>query len=70
MTNEYDRVIKEEDKIKLEISNLSNRLENKDFIKKAPKDVVEENIKKLEELKLEAESIKSSKLLIANLLSK
>ena len=70
LTNEFDRVIKEEDKIKLEISNLSNRLENKDFIKKAPKDVVEENIKKLEELKLEAESIKSSKLLIANLLSK
>ena len=70
LTNEFDRVIKEEDKIKLEISNLSNRLENKDFMKKAPKDVVEENIKKLEELKLEAESIKSSKLLIANLLSK
>ena len=70
LTSELDRVIKEEEKIKKEISNLSKRLENKAFINKAPKEVVEENVKKLDELKLENESIKSSKELIKNLISK
>jgi len=70
LTSELDRVIKEEEKIKKEISNLSKRLENKAFINKAPKEVVEENVKKLDELKLENESIKSSKELVKNLISK
>ncbi len=70
LTSELDRVIKEEEKIKKEISNLSKRLENRAFINKAPKDVVEENVKKLDKLKLKNESIKSSKELVKNLISK
>ena len=70
LTSELDRVIKEEEKIKKEILNLSKRLENKAFIEKAPKDVVEENVKKLDELNLENESIKSSKELMKKLISK
>ena len=67
LKNELSRVTKDQEKIMNEISDIARRLENKDFIDKAPKNIVEENIKKLDELKTEDGRIQSSKTLIENL---
>ncbi len=38
LTSELSRVVKEEEKLEKEINSISNRLKNKDFIDKAPKE--------------------------------
>ena len=48
---------------------MSKRLENKDFLNKAPKSVVEENLQKLDDMKVDNQRIKSSKVLIEKLIN-
>ena len=65
---ELRRVIKEEEKIEKEINSISNRLNNKDFLAKAPKKVVEENKIKLEDMIQNKDRLLSSKDLIDKLI--
>ena len=68
LTAELSRVIKEEEKLEKEINSISNRLKNKDFIDKAPKEVVEENKIKIEDMMKNKERLLSSKELIKRLI--
>ena len=68
LTAELSRVIKEEEKLEKEINSISNRLKNKDFIDKAPKEVVEENKIKIEDMMQNKERLLSSKELIKRLI--
>ena len=52
-----------------DISDLSKRLENKEFLNKAPKSVVEENLKKLTDMKEDKQRIESSRVLIEKLIN-
>tara|TARA_Y100001936_G_scaffold89857_1_gene88470 strand:- start:2817 stop:5312 length:2496 start_codon:yes stop_codon:yes gene_type:complete len=65
---ELRRVIKEEEKIEKEINSISNRLNNRDFLAKAPKKVVEENKIKLEDMIQNKDRLLSSKDLIDKLI--
>ena len=69
LNNELSRVTKEEEKITKDISDLSKRLENKEFLNKAPKSVVEENLKKLTDMKEDKQRIESSRVLIEKLIN-
>jgi valyl-tRNA synthetase len=68
LTAELSRVVKEEEKLEKEINSISNRLKNKDFIDKAPKEVVEENKIKIEDMMQNKERLLSSKELIKRLI--
>ena len=68
LTTELSRVVKEEEKLEKEINSISNRLKNKDFIDKAPKEVVEENKIKIEDMMKNKERLLSSKELIKRLI--
>ena len=68
LTAELSRVVKEEEKLEKEINSISNRLKNKDFIDKAPKEVVEENKIKIEDMMQNKERLLSSKDLIKRLI--
>ena len=68
LTAELSRVVKEEEKLEKEINSISNRLKNKDFIDKAPKEVVEENKIKIEDMMKNKERLLSSKELIKRLI--
>ena len=69
LNNELSRVTKEEEQIIKDISDLSKRLENKEFLNKAPKSVVEENLKKLTDMKEDKQRIESSRVLIEKLIN-
>ena len=64
MAGETDRLIN----LTKDISDMSKRLENKDFLNKAPKSVVEENLQKLDDMKVDNQRIKSSRVLIEKLI--
>ncbi len=68
LTAELSRVVKEEEKLEKEINSISNRLKNKNFIDKAPKEVVEENKIKIEDMMQNKERLLSSKELIKRLI--
>ena len=68
LTAELSRVVKEEEKLEKEINSISNRLKNKDFVAKAPKEVVEENKIKIEDMMQNKERLSSSKELIKRLI--
>ena len=68
LTAELSRVVKEEEKLEKEINSISNRLKNKNFIDKAPKEVVEENKIKIEDMMKNKERLLSSKELIKRLI--
>ena len=68
LTTELSRVVKEEEKLEKEINSISNRLKNKNFIDKAPKEVVEENKIKIEDMMKNKERLLSSKELIKRLI--
>ena len=69
LNNELSRALKEEEKILKDISDMSKRLENKDFLNKAPKSVVEEGLKKLDDMKADNQRIESSRILIEKLIN-
>ena len=68
LSDELQRVAKEEEKLENEIDLITNRLKNEDFMAKAPKKVVEDNKIKLEDMMKKRDSLSSSKELIEKLI--
>ena len=68
LSDELHRVVKEEEKLENDIHSITNRLNNEDFVAKAPKKVVEENKIKLEDMMQKKDSLLSSKELIEKLI--
>ena len=68
LSDELQRVVKEEEKLENDIHSITNRLNNEDFVAKAPKKVVEENKIKLEDMMQKKDSLSSSKELIEKLI--
>ena len=66
---ELIRIEKEEDKILQDIESLKRKLDNKSFVEKAPKSVVQENIQRLEDLSSSLIKVKESKLFIGKFVS-
>jgi len=66
---ELVRIAKEEDKILQDIESLKRKLDNKSFVEKAPKSVVQENIQRLEDLSSSLIKVKESKLFIGKFVS-
>ncbi len=68
LSDELHRVVKEKEKLENDIHSITNRLNNEDFVAKAPKKVVEENKIKLEDMMQKKDSLSSSKELIEKLI--
>jgi len=60
LTQEFDRLQKEIGKISKDIEIFSKKLSNKNFLDKAPKEVVEKDTAKLEEFKVKREKLEHS----------
>ena len=60
LTQERDRLMKEIAKISKDIEVFSKKLSNKNFVDKAPKDVVEKDTAKLEDFKVKREKLEQS----------
>jgi valyl-tRNA synthetase len=60
LTQELDRLRKEITKISRDIEVFSKKLSNKNFVDKAPKEVVEKDTAKLEEFKVKREKLEQS----------
>ena len=60
LTQESDRLQKEIAKISKDIDVFSKKLSNKNFVDKAPKEVVEKDTAKLEEFKVKREKLEQS----------
>ena len=63
------RIEKEEEKIFQDINLLKKKLDNKNFVEKAPKEVVQENIDRLDDLSSSLTKVKESKLFIGKFVS-
>ena len=53
-----DNLIKKQDKFSKELLNISNKLDNKNFVEKAPKHIVEQDKNTYNELKNDIDKIK------------
>ncbi len=69
LSMELLRIKKEEDKISQDINSLKKKLDNKNFTEKAPKEVVQENIDRLDHLSSTLAKIRESKLFIGKFVS-
>ena len=69
LSMELLRIEKEEDKISQDINLLKKKLDNKNFVKKAPKNVVQENIDRLNDLNSNLIKVRESKLFIGKFVS-
>ena len=69
LSRELLRIKKEEDKISQDINSLKKKLDNKNFTEKAPKEVVQENIDRLDDLSSTLVKIRESKLFIGKFVS-
>ena len=69
LSMELLRIEKEEDKISQDINLLKKKLDNKNFVEKAPKNVVQENIDRLDDLNSNLIKVKESKLFIGKFVS-
>ena len=69
LSMELLRIEKEEEKIFQDINLLKKKLDNKNFVEKAPKEVVQENIDRLDDLSSSLTKIKESKLFIGKFVS-
>ena len=69
LSMELLRIEKEEEKIFQDINSLKKKLDNKNFIEKAPKEVVQENIDRLDDLSSSLTKVKESKLFIGKFVS-
>jgi valyl-tRNA synthetase len=65
LTQERDRLMKEIAKLSKDIEVFSKKLSNKNFVDKAPKEVVEKDTAKLEEFKVKREKLEQSLKLLA-----
>ena len=69
LSMEVLRIEKEEEKIFQDINSLKKKLDNKNFVEKAPKEVVQENIDRLDDLSSSLTKVKESKLFIGKFVS-
>ena len=69
LSMELLRIKKEEDKTSQDINSLKKKLDNKNFTEKAPKEVVQENIDRLDHLSSTLAKIRESKLFIGKFVS-
>ena len=69
LSMELLRIEKEEDKISQDINLLKKKLDNKNFVEKAPKNVVQENIDRLDDLNSNLTKVRESKLFIGKFVS-
>ena len=69
LSMELLRIKKEEEKIFQDINSLKKKLDNKNFVEKAPKEVVQENIDRLDDLSSSLTKVKESKLFIGKFVS-
>ena len=69
LSRELLRIKKEEDKTSQDINSLKKKLDNKNFTEKAPKEVVQENIDRLDHLSSTLAKIRESKLFIGKFVS-
>jgi len=69
LSMELLRIEKEEDKISQDINLLKKKLNNKNFVEKAPKNVVQENIDRLDDLNSNLIKVRESKLFIGKFVS-
>ena len=69
LSMELLRIEKEEDKISQDINLLKKKLDNKNFVEKAPKNVVQENINRLDDLNSNLIKVRESKLFIGKFVS-
>ena len=69
LSMELLRIEKEEEKIFQDINSLKKKLDNKNFVEKAPKEVVQENIDRLNDLSSSLTKVKESKLFIGKFVS-
>ena len=69
LSMELLRIEKEEEKIFQDINSLKKKLDNKNFVEKAPKEVVQENIDRLDDLSSILTKVKESKLFIGKFVS-
>ena len=69
LSMELLRIKKEEDKTSQDINSLKKKLDNKNFTEKAPKEVVQENIDRLDHLSSTLTKIRESKLFIGKFVS-
>ena len=69
LSMELLRIEKEEEKIFQDINSLKKKLDNKNFVEKAPKEVVQENIDRLDDLSSSLTKVKESKLFIGKFVS-
>ena len=60
LSQERDRLMKEIAKISKDIEVFSKKLSNKNFVDKAPKDVVEKDTAKLEDFRVKREKLEQS----------
>ena len=67
LRKEFERMQKEELKIKSNIGDIQDKLKNKNFLSKAPEDVVSENKNRLESLNKNLKKIRQSISLIEKL---
>ena len=63
LSMELLRIEKEEEKIFQDINSLKKKLDNKNFVEKAPKEVVQENIDRLDDLSSSLTKVKESKII-------
>ena len=69
LSMELLRIEKEEGKISQDINLLKKKLDNKNFVEKAPKNVVQENIDRLDDLNSNLIKVRESKLFIGKFVS-
>ena len=69
LSMELLRIEKEEGKISQDINLLKKKLDNKNFVEKAPKNVVQENIDRLNDLNSNLIKVRESKLFIGKFVS-
>ena len=69
LSKELLKIKKEEDKTSQDINSLKKKLDNKNFTEKAPKEVVQENIDRLDHLSSTLAKIRESKLFIGKFVS-
>ena len=69
LSMELLRIEKEEEKIFQDINSLKKKLDNKNFVEKAPKEVVQENIDRLDDLSSSLTKVKESILFIGKFVS-
>ena len=59
MVSQKERILQKIESMKKQINTLNNKLKNKDYLKNAPKDIVQNDKKLVKELTIEDEKLRS-----------